>query len=151
MERQPSQLKGVLVSRFDSRPCRPSGVVHVGHRPGHNVLGGADMIRNHPQTSWVLVTMVLGFCLVSQAQTPAIRPAEAPDSSRASSSGTSRRIVPESVGLSSERLERISRNIQKSVEEHRIAGAVSLVARHGKIAYLKAFGMANREDKKPMQ
>jgi CubicO group peptidase (beta-lactamase class C family) len=60
-------------------------------------------------------------------------------------------MVPESVGLSSERLERISRTIQKSVDGHRIAGAVSLVARHGKVAYLKAFGMANREDKNPMQ
>ncbi len=62
-----------------------------------------------------------------------------------------RSVSPESVGLSSERLERIGRNIQKSVDENRIAGAVSLVARHGKIAYFKAFGMSNREDRKPMQ
>jgi CubicO group peptidase (beta-lactamase class C family) len=48
-------------------------------------------------------------------------------------------------------LERISHAIQKSTEESRISGAVSLVARRGKIAYFKAFGMADREARKPMQ
>ncbi len=58
---------------------------------------------------------------------------------------------PETVGLSSQRLDRIGSNIQKSIDDARIAGAVSLVARHGKIAYFKAFGMADREAKKSMQ
>jgi CubicO group peptidase (beta-lactamase class C family) len=58
---------------------------------------------------------------------------------------------PEEVGLSSERLDRIGEAIQRSVDAGRIAGAVSLVARHGKIAYFKAFGMADREAKKPMR
>jgi len=57
---------------------------------------------------------------------------------------------PQDVGLSSERLERIGATIQRSIDEGRIAGAVSLVARHGKIAYFKAFGMADRDAKKPM-
>jgi CubicO group peptidase (beta-lactamase class C family) len=55
------------------------------------------------------------------------------------------------VGLSSERLERITATIQRSVDEGRIAGGVALVARHGKIAYLKAVGMADREAKKPLR
>jgi CubicO group peptidase (beta-lactamase class C family) len=59
--------------------------------------------------------------------------------------------TPESVGLSSERLERIASAIQKSVDDGRLAGGVSLVARHGKIAYFKAVGMVDRESKKPMQ
>jgi CubicO group peptidase (beta-lactamase class C family) len=58
---------------------------------------------------------------------------------------------PEEVGLSSERLDRIARAIQRSIDEGRIAGAVSLVARHGKIVYFKAAGMANRETKTPMR
>jgi len=57
---------------------------------------------------------------------------------------------PEAVGLSSERLERIGNTIERSIDGGRIAGAVALVARHGKIAYFKAFGMADREAKKPM-
>jgi CubicO group peptidase (beta-lactamase class C family) len=55
------------------------------------------------------------------------------------------------VGLSSERLERIASAIQKSIDDGRIAGGVSLVARRGKIAYFKAVGMADRDAKKPMR
>jgi CubicO group peptidase (beta-lactamase class C family) len=58
---------------------------------------------------------------------------------------------PKEVGLSSERLERIAGAIQKSINDGRIAGAVTLVARHGKVAYLKAFGMADREAKIPLR
>jgi CubicO group peptidase (beta-lactamase class C family) len=112
---------------------------------------GVDMVRNDVKRSWVLIVMLLALCVADQARTPAHRPTEAPASSRTANNSTSRTVSPESVGLSSERLERIGRNIQKSVDENRIAGAVSLVARHGQIAYLKAFGMANREDRKPMQ
>jgi len=109
------------------------------------------MIRNNLKRSCVLIAMMLGLGIVDQAQTPASQATGPAASSRRVSNSTNRSVVPESVGLSSERLERISQNIQKSVDENRIAGAVSLVARHGKIAYFKAFGMANREDKKAMQ
>jgi CubicO group peptidase (beta-lactamase class C family) len=57
---------------------------------------------------------------------------------------------PESVGLSSERLERISALVQRGIDEKRIAGAVTLVARRGQIAWLKAQGMQDREASKPM-
>jgi len=112
--------------------------------------GGMDMFRTDVKKVWVLV-MLLALCVAEQARTPAHQPTEAAASSRLESNGTNRSVSPESVGLSSERLERIGRNIQKSVDENRIAGAVSLVARHGQIAYFKAFGMASREDRKPMQ
>ena len=58
---------------------------------------------------------------------------------------------PEAVGLSSQRLERITSAIQKSVDEGHLAGGVTLVARHGKVIYLKAVGDADREAKKPMR
>ena len=58
---------------------------------------------------------------------------------------------PEDVGLSSDRLDRIGNVIEKSIAEDRIAGAVTMVARHGKIAYFKAFGMMDKETKKAMQ
>jgi len=57
---------------------------------------------------------------------------------------------PESVGLSSERLDRISSAVQHSVDDKRIAGAVTLVLRHGQVAFFKAQGMADREAAKPM-
>jgi CubicO group peptidase (beta-lactamase class C family) len=58
---------------------------------------------------------------------------------------------PESVGLSSERLERIAAAVERSIGEKRIAGAVTLVSRRGRIAWLKAQGMMDREAAKPMQ
>ncbi|MDH2917037.1 MAG: serine hydrolase [Gallionella sp.] len=52
-------------------------------------------------------------------------------------------VQPETVGLSSPRLERISNFIQSHIEEKKMAGAVVLVARHGKIAYFESFGQAD--------
>ncbi len=60
-------------------------------------------------------------------------------------------MKPESVGLSSERLERIAGAVQHSIDQKRIAGAVTLVARRGHVAWLKAQGMMDREAGKPMQ
>lgn len=57
---------------------------------------------------------------------------------------------PESVGLSSDRLERITRVVQHDIDDKRIAGAVTLVVRRGKIAYFKSQGMADREAGKSM-
>ena len=42
---------------------------------------------------------------------------------------------PESVGLSSERLDRIAAKVQQDIDQKRIAGAVTLVARHGKVVW----------------
>jgi len=58
---------------------------------------------------------------------------------------------PDTVGLSSDRLDRIAVEVQRAVDQNRIAGAVTLVVRHGKVAWLKAQGMQDREAAKPMQ
>src|SRR5579864_6899901 len=57
---------------------------------------------------------------------------------------------PESVGLSSDRLERIATAVQRDVDDKRIAGAVTLVVRHGKVAWFKAQGMSDREAARAM-
>jgi CubicO group peptidase (beta-lactamase class C family) len=59
-------------------------------------------------------------------------------------------VKPEAVGLSSERLDRIGNAVQHSIDDKRIAGAVTLVMRHGQVAYYKAQGMADREAAKAM-
>lgn len=58
---------------------------------------------------------------------------------------------PETVGLSSERLQRIHTSIQRYIDRQEIAGAVTLVARHGRIAWFEAQGVSDLESKKPMQ
>ena len=57
---------------------------------------------------------------------------------------------PETVGLSSDRLERIATAVQHNIDDKRIAGAVTLVIRRGKVAWFKAQGMADREAAKAM-
>src|SRR5260370_5885293 len=57
---------------------------------------------------------------------------------------------PEDVGLSRDRLQRIHETIQRHIDAHQIAGAVTLVARKGRIAHLEAHGVMDLESKKPM-
>lgn len=52
---------------------------------------------------------------------------------------------PEKVGLSSERLERITKQIESDVAAGNIPGAVAMVARKGELVYSRAFGKANTE------
>jgi CubicO group peptidase (beta-lactamase class C family) len=57
---------------------------------------------------------------------------------------------PEDVGLSSERLGRINELFRSRVEGGEIPGAVVLIARHGKLAFLEAFGFRDREKRATM-
>lgn len=57
---------------------------------------------------------------------------------------------PEDVGLSRERLLRIRETVQRHMDARQIAGAVTLVARKGRIAHLEAHGATDLESKKPM-
>ena len=57
---------------------------------------------------------------------------------------------PEEVGLSAERLQRLTQMIQRRIAAGDLAGAVTAVARKGKIAYLDAQGVIDLESKQPM-
>ncbi|MGH7462377.1 MAG: serine hydrolase domain-containing protein, partial [Longimicrobiales bacterium] len=61
------------------------------------------------------------------------------------------RARPEDTGVSSERLERLTGAFQRYVDENRLPGAVVLIARNGKVIYLKAFGQRDRESKSVMR
>src|SRR5438105_118830 len=57
---------------------------------------------------------------------------------------------PEDVGLSSDRLKRINELIERRIAAGDISGAVTLVARRGRVAHFEAQGLANIDAKKPM-
>jgi CubicO group peptidase (beta-lactamase class C family) len=57
---------------------------------------------------------------------------------------------PEQVGLSSERLQRITDTLKADVDKRIIPGAIVLVARHGKIAYFETVGVRDPATKAPM-
>jgi CubicO group peptidase (beta-lactamase class C family) len=65
-------------------------------------------------------------------------------------SAASTAVKPEDVGLSSERLQRISQMIQRRIAAGDIAGAVTIVARKGKVAHLSAQGVMDLASKQPI-
>ena len=58
---------------------------------------------------------------------------------------------PESVGMSSQRLDKINTAMQAEIDSKRLPGAVVMVARKGKLVYSKAFGSLNNTALAPMQ
>lgn len=59
--------------------------------------------------------------------------------------------VPESVAVSSERLERLTATLQQYVDDGQLAGAVALVARHGRVVYHETVGMRDIESSDAMR
>ena len=58
---------------------------------------------------------------------------------------------PEDVGLSSERLRRIEPIIKAHIAAKDLTGAVTLVARRGKVVHFAAFGTTDLDTKAPMR
>jgi CubicO group peptidase (beta-lactamase class C family) len=58
---------------------------------------------------------------------------------------------PESVGISSRRLERVNQGMQGLISRGDAAGIVTLIARGGKIVHFEAFGSQDAESKTPMK
>ncbi len=57
---------------------------------------------------------------------------------------------PERVGLSTERLERLSGQMQKAVDDGVMIGGLGMIARNGKVAYSETWGLSDREAGTPM-
>ena len=57
---------------------------------------------------------------------------------------------PKRVGMSEARLERIEPAMQAFVDEQKLAGTLTLVARKGKVVHLEGVGFRDREAKTPM-
>ncbi len=59
--------------------------------------------------------------------------------------------APDDVGLSAERLERIGEMIQRAIDAKQISGAVTVVARRGRVAHFEARGLMDIETNTPMR
>src|SRR5256885_8415948 len=60
------------------------------------------------------------------------------------------KTAPERVGISAERLKRVTVLLDRYIQKGEIAGAVSLVARKGNLVHLQAQGVADLESRKPL-
>jgi len=59
-------------------------------------------------------------------------------------------VKPESAGFSSERLERLHSLIQEEVDKKLLAGAVTILARHGKVVDYRTYGVRDTASGAPM-
>jgi CubicO group peptidase (beta-lactamase class C family) len=57
---------------------------------------------------------------------------------------------PESVGFSADGLKALQRTMRTLVDESKLAGVTTLVARHGKVVYLDAYGVQDLATKRPV-
>jgi CubicO group peptidase (beta-lactamase class C family) len=58
---------------------------------------------------------------------------------------------PESVGFSSERLQRLEKGMQSYVDQKHLAGITTVLARHGKVVHEQAYGVMDLQSKAPMK
>ena len=96
-------------------------------------IKGGRIMRNDRMGRWVLAGVAAAAMAIS------VSAAAAP------------MAKPEDVGLSSARLERVSELMQREIDAGTFSGAVTLVARHGRVVHLKAQGLMDIASKKPMQ
>jgi CubicO group peptidase (beta-lactamase class C family) len=59
-------------------------------------------------------------------------------------------VKPETVGFSSQRLDRLHALIQQEVDQKQLAGAVTLLARHGKVVDYRTYGYRDMATSAPM-
>ena len=59
-------------------------------------------------------------------------------------------VKPESVGFSSERLERLHALIQDEIDQKQLAGAVTILARHGRVVEYRTYGQRDIATAAPM-
>src|SRR2546425_581476 len=57
---------------------------------------------------------------------------------------------PEKVGFSGDGLKTLQRAMRALVDEGKLAGVTTLVARHGKVVYVDAYGVQDLKTKKPV-
>ncbi len=60
-------------------------------------------------------------------------------------------VAPEAVGISAERLNNIGSRLQQYVDQGKVAGFVTLVARNSEVAHFDACGFRDAENKLPMK
>ena len=59
-------------------------------------------------------------------------------------------VKPETVGFSSERLERLHALMQQAVDQKQIAGIVTILTRHGRVIDYRTYGQSDMASGKPV-
>ncbi len=68
----------------------------------------------------------------------------------AAQAGTLKTTSPKRAGMSAERLTRIDEHMNRAIESGEMIGGLGLIARDGRVVYLREFGHADLNPKRPM-
>ncbi|MFD2574203.1 serine hydrolase domain-containing protein [Spirosoma soli] len=98
--------------------------------------------------SFVLTGLMVGFFLSAPAQTPTTRSAR---NANVANQTVLQEGSAETVGMSTERLQRMDAVINEYIANGRQAGVGVLVARNGRIVYHKAYGQDDVQAKTPLK
>ena len=93
-----------------------------------------------PRSIYVLCIVLLGFALVGTT----------PSASGQQAAHSLPSVDPTEVGLSKERLARLDSMLQAMVDERELAGVVTVLARHGKVAFVDVAGVQDIASNRPM-
>jgi CubicO group peptidase (beta-lactamase class C family) len=133
----------MMAAGFETGFAAPLRVVH-GRGMVARPLKEEPPMRLRPTA--VLCAVVLS--LAPASFTLSMAQPKKPAVTTASSTAT---VAAQSVGFSAERLDRVTKTMERYETEGRIAGAVTFVMRRGKVAQFEATGFADLEQKKPMR
>src|SRR5262245_28850168 len=116
---------------------RPPGRKRTGHLQLQTAIGAVmkTLIRT------LLFVALAGYVGLAQQAAPKAPPAVA----RAATARALPVASSDSVGVSSERLERLHKGMQDFVDRHEVGGVVTLIARDGKVADVHANGFQDVE------
>jgi CubicO group peptidase (beta-lactamase class C family) len=88
-----------------------------------------EVLMNHVR--FIAVVLAIPFCLAAQSDLPMAK--------------------AETVGMSTQRLERIHAFMKDYIDTNQIAGSVTLIARKGKVVHFEAQGWRYKEENQPME
>src|SRR5882724_2314191 len=94
---------------------------------------------------------VLGLVSLVLLTTSHVSAQAAKQTRQAAATGEIAETKPEVVGFSSERLGKLDSSMKSLVDAKKLAGMVTVLARHGKIVEEKTYGFADVASQKPMQ
>src|SRR3954447_18477741 len=60
-------------------------------------------------------------------------------------------VDPGEVGLDGQRLQRIDTHFRRYVDDGRLSGWQVMVSRHGRVAHLSSYGLADKESGRPVE
>ena len=94
-------------------------------------------------SGFLALILALALCCPAMSANAQAAPAKAsakPTAKNPSGAAELPEVKPEAVGFSSARLTRLESAMQTAIDQKQLAGGVTLLARHGKIAEFKAYG-----------